>query len=72
MRLKDKKWAVAAEGFLGPGMLGAFTVDNQKDGKLLQEIFAKCLDGEREPTIITSKFLNRVGNLASNNHQKNH
>ncbi|XP_066259004.1 structural maintenance of chromosomes protein 6 [Euwallacea similis] len=65
MKLKDKKWAIAVEGYLGSGMLRAFTVDNQKDGKLLQQIFAKCLEGD-QPSIITSKFLNRKHDVSDN------
>ncbi|KAL1512549.1 hypothetical protein ABEB36_002130 [Hypothenemus hampei] len=66
MKLKDKKWGVAVEGFLGRGILNAFIVDNQRDGKILRDIFSKCLEGERQPTIITSKFINRKHNVQEN------
>ncbi|XP_066139567.1 structural maintenance of chromosomes protein 6 [Euwallacea fornicatus] len=66
IKLKDKKWAIAVEGYLGGSILGAFTVDNQNDGKLLQQIFARCLEGDHQPTIITSKFLNRKHDVSNN------
>ncbi|XP_048523241.1 structural maintenance of chromosomes protein 6 isoform X2 [Dendroctonus ponderosae] len=66
LKLKEKKWAVAVEGYLGRGVLSAFTVDNQKDGKLLQQIFGKCLERERQPTIITSRFINRKHDVSRN------
>ncbi|CAG9762184.1 unnamed protein product [Ceutorhynchus assimilis] len=64
IRLKDKKWAVAAEGFIGGATLGAFTVDNEQDNKMLQQIFNKC--GEQKPTIITSKFINKKHDVSRN------
>ncbi|XP_050312592.1 structural maintenance of chromosomes protein 6 isoform X2 [Anthonomus grandis grandis] len=66
IKLKDKKWAVAAEGYLGGGMLSAFTVDNQQDCNLLRQIFAQYLQGERQPTIITSKFLKTKHDVRDN------
>lgn len=60
IKLKDKKWAVAVEGYLGTGNLSAFTVDNNKDNKLLREIFNKVWSDNRKPQIITSKFFGRV------------
>lgn len=61
IKLKDKKWAVAVEGYLGQNMLRAFTVDNQRDSRLLQEIFTKTIEpGQPKPTIITSKFFDKV------------
>nr|CAI5838630.1 unnamed protein product [Callosobruchus analis] len=44
IKLKDKKWATAIEGYIGPANLGAFAVDNRKDSQLLQEIFRKKHD----------------------------
>lgn len=58
--LKDKKWAVSVEGYLGIGTLSAFAVDNNKDNKLLREIFNKVWSGNRQPQIITSKFVYKV------------
>ncbi|KAG5887604.1 hypothetical protein JTB14_002613 [Gonioctena quinquepunctata] len=57
IKLKDKKWAIAVEGYIGAGTLCAFTVDNNKDNKLLREIFSRVSSGGRQPQVITSKFL---------------
>lgn len=60
IKIKDKKWAVAVEGYLGAGILGAFAVDNNKDSQLLREIFNKVWKSGKQPQIITSKFVFKV------------
>lgn len=60
IKIKDKKWAVAIEGYLGAGLLGAFAVDNNKDSQLLREIFNKVWKSGKQPQIITSKFVFKV------------
>ncbi|KAJ8925976.1 hypothetical protein NQ315_009831 [Exocentrus adspersus] len=64
--LKDKKWAVAIEGYLGAGTLGAFAVDNNKDNKLLREIFSNVWTGNNQPQVITSKFIHQKHNVSRN------
>lgn len=67
IKLKDEKWAVAVEGYLGQAMLRAFTVDNQQDSKLLRQIFSTCMEaGERQPTIITSRFIHKKHDVRKN------
>ncbi|KAF7273557.1 hypothetical protein GWI33_013720 [Rhynchophorus ferrugineus] len=67
IKLRDKKWDVAVEGYLGQSILRAFTVDNQRDGKLLQEIFAKTIEkGQPKPMIITSKFVEQRHDVRKN------
>lgn len=58
--VKDKKWASAVESLLGPALLGAFAVDNNKDNNVLMNIFNRiCVTG-RKPMLITSKFFSQV------------
>ncbi|XP_018567595.1 structural maintenance of chromosomes protein 6 [Anoplophora glabripennis] len=66
IKLKDKKWAVAVEGYLGTGTLSAFAVDNNRDSKLLREIFNKVWSDGRQPQIITSKFIYRKHDVSRN------
>ncbi|VEN56391.1 unnamed protein product [Callosobruchus maculatus] len=66
IKLKDKKWATAVEGYIGPANLGAFAVDNRKDSQLLQEIFRKVWTGGVQPQIITSKFFYKKHNIRKN------
>ncbi|XP_023020783.2 structural maintenance of chromosomes 6 [Leptinotarsa decemlineata] len=66
IKLKDKKWAVAVEGYVGADTLCAFTVDNNKDNKLLREIFNKVSSGGRQPQVITSKFLSKKHDIRRN------
>lgn len=62
--LKHKKWALAVESLIGPPLLGAFTVDNEHDNAVLQEIFRKVCGGEKKPTVITSKFFHRLHDMS--------
>ncbi|RZB39350.1 structural maintenance of chromosomes protein 6 [Asbolus verrucosus] len=66
IKLKDKKWAVAVESFLTPGLLGSFTVDNKNDNQLLMQIFNQVWTGGRKPTIITSNFFNKKHDVSQN------
>lgn len=66
IKLKDKNWAVAIEGFIGPGTLGAFTVDNKHDCDLLRQIFNKVWTSGVQPQVITSKFIFKVSNMILN------
>lgn len=68
LKLSDKKWAVAVEGFLGPGLLKSFIVDNAKDAQLLKQIFQSCSQNGQQlnPSIITSKFIFRKHDVRSN------
>lgn len=60
IKLKDKKWALAAEDFITPGTLISFCVDNQQDARLLSKILQKVCGKSQKPTIITSKFITKV------------
>lgn len=61
--MKDRKWAVAVEGFLSPGLLRAFAVDNRNDNELLMNIFQRvCNSRGSKPVVITSKFFFQVFN----------
>ncbi|CAH2013059.1 unnamed protein product [Acanthoscelides obtectus] len=66
IKLKDKKWAVAVEGYIRPATLGAFAVDNKKDSQVLQEIFRKVWTGGSQPQIITSKFFFKKHDIRKN------
>ncbi|CAH0551726.1 unnamed protein product [Brassicogethes aeneus] len=65
VKLKEKKWAVAVEGYLA-GLLNSFAVDNNKDNAVLREIFQQALHNQRQPTIITSKFIFKKHNVQEN------
>ncbi|KAK9874057.1 hypothetical protein WA026_002412 [Henosepilachna vigintioctopunctata] len=65
IKLKDKKWAVAAEGYIGSSLLNSFIVDDKQDNQLLLKIF-KQVAPERIPTIITSKFFDKVHDVTNN------
>ncbi|KAF5272537.1 hypothetical protein FQA39_LY07861 [Lamprigera yunnana] len=64
--LKDKKWAVAVEGFLSPTLLRAFTVDNKSDNQLLIQIFEKVGREGPKPMVITGKFFLKVHDVSCN------
>lgn len=61
IKLKDRKWAVAVESYLMPGLLGSFAVDNVNDNQLLMQIFGQVWTSGRKPTVITSQFFFKVG-----------
>lgn len=60
INIRDKKWDVAIEGYIGTGLLRSFTVDNKKDNAVLMEIFNRHCTSGQKPMVITSKFYNRV------------
>ncbi|KAK5648751.1 hypothetical protein RI129_003643 [Pyrocoelia pectoralis] len=64
--LKDKKWAVAVEGFLSPSLLRAFTVDNKRDNELLMKILQKVCQNGPKPMVITGKFFFQVHDVRPN------
>ncbi|KAI4467365.1 structural maintenance of chromosomes 56 smc5 smc6 [Holotrichia oblita] len=66
INIRDKKWDVAIEGYIGTGLLRSFTVDNKKDNAILMEIFNRHCTSGQKPMVITSKFFNRVHNIVSN------
>ncbi|XP_044253818.1 structural maintenance of chromosomes protein 6 [Tribolium madens] len=66
IKLKDKKWAVAVESYLTPGLLGSFTVDNSSDNQLLVQIFNQVWSSGRKPAIITSKFFFKKHDVRNN------
>ncbi|KAI4467364.1 structural maintenance of chromosomes 56 smc5 smc6 [Holotrichia oblita] len=66
INIRDKKWDVAIEGYIGTGLLRSFTVDNKKDNTVLMEILSKHCTSGQKPMVITSKFFNRVHDIASN------
>ncbi|KAK9744455.1 AAA domain [Popillia japonica] len=66
INIRDKKWDVAIEGYIGTGLLRSFTVDNKKDNAVLMEIFNRHCTSGQKPMVITSKFYNRVHDIASN------
>lgn len=66
IKIKNRKWAVAVEGYLGTGILSSFAVDNNKDNQLLRQIFNNVWKNGRQPQIITSKFVFQVISVDSN------
>ncbi|KAB0804136.1 hypothetical protein PPYR_01106 [Photinus pyralis] len=64
--LKDKKWAVAVEGFLTTGLLRAFAVDNKRDNELLMKILQRTCSGGQKPMVITGKFFFQVHDVRPN------
>lgn len=60
IKVKEKKWTIAVEGFLSPNLLQTFIVDNKNDCTLLRSIFDRCCISSKKPSIITSKFIPKV------------
>jgi hypothetical protein len=60
--LKDVSWAPALESLLG-AYLRSYCVDSAHDAQVLTQIFNEVLGKEKNPTIITSKFLDKVGSF---------
>lgn len=66
IKVNDDKWIFAIENHIGRSTLRTFLVDNFNDNKVLQFIMDKTIPGNvRKPTIITSKFFDRVHNISS-------
>lgn len=60
IKLKDKKWALAVEEFIGFSLLQSFCVNNARDSEILNKIFNRVLNKQPKPTIICSKFFKQV------------
>ncbi|KAG7209626.1 hypothetical protein KM043_011277 [Ampulex compressa] len=58
--LKDPAWAPAIENFFGAGTFSTFCVDNSHDAKVLNEIMKEIFLNETRPSVICSKFFNKV------------
>ncbi|KAK9739088.1 hypothetical protein QE152_g9357 [Popillia japonica] len=48
INIRNKKWDVAIEGYIGTGLLRSFTVDNKKDNAVLMEIFNRHFRADRD------------------------
>ncbi|XP_022171050.1 structural maintenance of chromosomes protein 6-like [Myzus persicae] len=72
IKVNNDKWIFAIENFLGRGNLRTFLVDNFTDNKVLQSIMDKIITGNtKKPTVITSKFFDKVHNIAAKETQNN-
>lgn len=66
IKVNNSKWIFSIENHLGRGNLRTFLVDNFADNKVLQSIMEKVIPkNTRKPTVITSKFVDRVHNISS-------
>lgn len=66
IKINNDKWTFSIENHLGRGNLRTFLVDNFADNKVLQSIMLRTLpDNARKPTVITSKFFDKVHDVAS-------
>lgn len=65
IKVNNDKWIFSVENHLGRGFLRTFLVDNFTDNKMLKSIMDKVLPGNtRKPTVITSKFFDKVHNTS--------
>lgn len=65
IKVNNDKWIFSIENHLGRGALRTFLVDNFADNKVLQSIMDKIIPANtRKPTIITSKFFNKVHDVS--------
>lgn len=72
IKVNNDKWIFAIENFLGRGTLRTFLVDNFTDNKVLQSIMDKIITGNaRKPTVITSKFFDKIHNITAKETQNN-
>ncbi|XP_008551546.1 structural maintenance of chromosomes protein 6 [Microplitis demolitor] len=62
IKLKDQSWIPAVENYLGH--LSSFCVDNGQDSKTLGNIMREIYGNEQSPTILCSKFHNRVHDVS--------
>ncbi|KAF0751532.1 structural maintenance of chromosomes protein 6 [Aphis craccivora] len=66
IKVNDDKWIFSIENYLGRGTLRTFLVDNFTDNKVLQSIMDRTITGNaRKPTVITSKFFDKVHNITA-------
>ncbi|XP_029345739.1 structural maintenance of chromosomes protein 6-like [Acyrthosiphon pisum] len=72
IKVNNDKWIFAIENFLGRGTLRIFLVDNFTDNKVLQSIMDRIITGNiKQPTVITSKFFDKVHNITATETQNN-
>lgn len=72
IKVNNNKWIFAIENFLGRGTLKTFLVDNFTDNKVLQSIMDRIITGNiRKPTVITSKYFDKVHNITATETQNN-
>ncbi|XP_060857948.1 structural maintenance of chromosomes protein 6-like [Metopolophium dirhodum] len=72
IKVNNDKWIFSVENFLGRGTLRTFLVDNFTDNKVLQSIMDSLITGNgRKPTVITSKFFDKVHNITAKETQNN-
>lgn len=65
IKVNKDKWIFSVENHLGRGFLRTFLVDNFTDNKMLKSIMDKIIPGNtRKPTVITSKFFDRVHDIS--------
>lgn len=66
IKVNEDKWIFSIENHLGRATLRTFLVDNIEDNKVLQSIMDKIIPrNTRKPTVITSKFFNRVHDITT-------
>ncbi|VVC29596.1 P-loop containing nucleoside triphosphate hydrolase [Cinara cedri] len=66
IKVNNNKWIFSIENHLGRGNLKTFLVDNFADNKVLQSIMNKTIpSSERKPTVITSKFFDKVHDIST-------
>ncbi|XP_029341776.1 structural maintenance of chromosomes protein 6-like [Acyrthosiphon pisum] len=72
IKVNNDKWIFSVENFLGRGTLRTFLVDNFTDNKVLQSIMDSLITGNaRKPTVITSKFFDKVHNITAKETKNN-
>lgn len=65
IKVNSDKWIFSVENYLGRGHLRTFLVDNFTDNKMLKSIMDRIIPGNaRKPTVITSKFFNKVHDIS--------
>lgn len=66
IKVNNDKWIFSIENHLGRATLRTFLVDNFEDNKMLQFVMDKVVPGNiRRPTVITSKFFDKIHNIAA-------
>lgn len=66
IKVNDDKWIFSIENNLGRNTLNTFLVDNFEDNKVLKSVMNKIIPGNiKNPSIITSKFFDRVHNISA-------
>lgn len=66
IKVNEDKWIFSIENHLGQATLRTFLVDNIEDNKVLKSIIDKIVPRNiRKPTVIISKFINRVHDITT-------